>query len=363
MAADPHRFDPAGRAGHARRSTSEGDRGGSQSRPAPARTVLLGHLGPEGGLDLLVGFAVAEGHEEAEVLLVPTPMLVEVPSLGQQMLADVVRLAGLSGPELLHTTVENALGAAFDDTLLVDDAGLAALLAPSRTMSVVLRDALRVEDAAGALALEAGRQDIDSATAMRLLATRGSEGELQHLVAVQAVIEGWFHRLRDREVAAATVGVEPEARALVVAARAVLRYDSVPVVSVATGDDEMFALRSEETRSLLERTMKWTVLGEQPRPRVEILNGTGEVGVTRSVAAYVVPEGVEVTLTGNLPGFGAAATQVVYYRGEDAATAQRIARALGVRNVARATRPVDVVDVTIVVGADLGERLRRRSSR
>jgi len=124
-------------------------------------------------------------------------------------------------------------------------------------------------------------------------------------------------------------------------------------VSVASGGGESFTIRRDEARSLLEHAMRWTLLGDEPRPRAEILNGTGEVGVTQEVAAVVVHEGVEVTLTGNLPGFGAATTQVVYYRNEDAALARDLVSSIGVGSVAQAPRPVDVIDVTIVVGADL----------
>ncbi len=326
--------------------------------PSP-RTLLLGHLGPDGRLDLLVAVAVAEGHEVGEALLIPTATLVEVPSLETQALADVVRLGSLGGPDLLHTAIENALGTAFDGMLLTDDVGLISLLAPAGAVTVDFGRAFRVDDDAGTLAFTAGSQEIDAATAVRLLVGLGEQGELDHLVTVQAVMKGWLAELGDRDVAAATVSADPAARSLVIAARAAVRYDTLPVVSVASGGEERFAIRRDDARSLLERTMPWALLGDEPRPRVEILNGTGEVGVTQSVAKAIVREGAEVTLTGNLPGFGAEATQVVYYRDEQAGTAQALAAALGYGDVVKAPRPVDVIDVTIVVGADLAEAQSR----
>ena len=333
----------------------DGDRGGEPATDSasPALTALFGHLDPDGGLDLLLSFSFAEGHETGAVILIPTTTLAEVPSLSTQILADVVRLGSLRGPDLLHTTVENALGTGCADLLLVDDAKLISLLAPAQTLAVDFRRALRVDDAAGTLAFTAGRQEIDVATAMRLLVAPGGRGEMEHLVTVQAIIEGWLAALRDSGVAAASVAVDPAARSLVVASGADVRYDTLPVTSIATGGDERFTLRRAEARGLLERAMPWALLGGEPRPRIEILNGTGAVGVTQSVAAAIVPDGVEVTLTGNLPGFGAAETQVVYYRDEHRATAEMLAGSLGVGHVARAARPVDVIDVTIIVGADM----------
>ena len=333
--------------------TSSASGGGDAEKALPARTLVLGHVDADGRLDLLVVFAVAEGHEVGEVLLVPTATLVEVPSLGTQELADIVRMGALGGPDLLHTSIENALGAAFDTLLVEDDEGLMSLLAPVGAMTVDFRRAFRVDDAAGTLAFTAGSQEIDAGTAMRLLVATGAQGDLDQLVTVQAVIEGWLGAIEAGDGGSAIVSVDRAARPLVIASRAGLRYDTLPVTSVASGGEESFSIRRDETRSLLERTMPWTLLGDEPRPRVEILNGTGEVGVTQSVAAVVVHEGVEVTLTGNLPGFGATTTQVVYYRDENAALAGDLVRSIGVGTVARAPRPVDVIDVTIVVGADL----------
>jgi hypothetical protein len=88
------------------------------------------------------------------------------------------------------------------------------------------------------------------------------------------------------------------------------------------------------------------------RRRVEILNGTGAVALTQNVARLVVPAGGEITLTGNVPGFGVKHTTVVYYRPDDLPEANRIAAALGVGSVAKGNVPLDVVDVTVVVGSD-----------
>jgi hypothetical protein len=82
------------------------------------------------------------------------------------------------------------------------------------------------------------------------------------------------------------------------------------------------------------------------------LNGVGSVGLTQAVAARIVPAGGEVTLTGNVPGFGVAATKVVYYRAGARDDARRFAKALGVGKVIRAADAIDVVDVTVVVGKD-----------
>jgi hypothetical protein len=82
------------------------------------------------------------------------------------------------------------------------------------------------------------------------------------------------------------------------------------------------------------------------------LNGTGAIALTQAVAERIVPAGGEITLTGNVPGFGVRHTSVVYYRKSDLPAARRVAAALGVGSVAEGNVPLDVVDLTVVVGAD-----------
>ena len=59
-----------------------------------------------------------------------------------------------------------------------------------------------------------------------------------------------------------------------------------------------------------------------------------------------------MTLTGNVPTFGVADTQVVYYRDADRGEAQRLLAALDCGSLKKADRAIGVVDVTIVAGAD-----------
>lgn len=319
--------------------------------PVPPRTLLTAYTGADGRVDLLWLTAVAEGGDDAAVVLVPTLTLVEVPSLGVQTLADVVRMAS---PGALQTTVENSLGVGFDDVVLLDDAAVTALLRPAAKLPVELRRPVRVDDEAGTVALNPGSQEIDAASAMRLLTARGGDGELDRLVTVQAVLEGWRVALRDAAVREATLEVAPDFAAFVASAGAAVRYDTLPVTVISTAAEERFALRDDDVAKLTERVMPWARYGDGgPRPRIEILNGTGGIGVTQSVTARILPTGAEVTLTGNVPGFGVQETKVVYYRDGGQAVAHRLVEALGAGQVARAARPIGVVDVTIIVGADL----------
>jgi hypothetical protein len=314
----------------------------------PAHTLLFGHVGGDGRLDLLVAYGWERDATRGTAVLVPSNTMVEVPSLGPQALADVPRLASA---KLLRVVVENALGVHFDGQVLVDDTKLAALLAPAKQLRVDFSEATRVDDSAGTIAFRAGAQRIDAAAAMRVLAARGSD-ELSHLVAVGAVLDGWRAALAKPAVANATVAVDQRVLPMTLGAKARVQTSALPVERLSTGGSERFRVRDDDADGLLREAFRWAMIARGTRPRVELLNGVGSVGLTQAVAARIVPAGGEVTLTGNVPGFGVRATKVVYYRAGARDAARRFAEALGVGQVVRAADAIDVVDVTVVVGKD-----------
>ena len=108
-------------------------------------------------------------------------------------------------------------------------------------------------------------------------------------------------------------------------ARADRRVDTLPVESVTTGGTERFEPRAADVKQYATAAFPDALLGVgKRRPRVEILNGTGAVGLAQTIASRVVPAGGQVTLTGNVANFGLTETQVVYYRPADRAAAQRL---------------------------------------
>ncbi len=314
-----------------------------------ADTLLLEHRGTDGRADLLV--VVGPGADgRSSVLLVPSGTLSDVPSLGIQALSDVPTL-GEAG--LLTTTVENLLGIDIASTATVDDAALIAALEPAAPIPVDLRHEVEITTPGAEAIIPAGRQSLSAEDAARVLTSTESGGEIEHLVTVQAVLEGWMARLRNDDVAEATLAVRPDLAALVDAAGRPVRVGSLPVDSLATPGGDRFEVRTDDLERYIRRAFPGALLGiDGRRPRVEILNGTGAVGVTQGAARRVVPAGGRVALTGNVPGFDVTETQVVYYRDRDRAAAQRLLEALECGSLRRANKPIDVVDVTVIIGAD-----------
>jgi hypothetical protein len=316
---------------------------------AGAETLLLEHRAADGRSDLLVVVGPGAG-KTSSVLLMPAGTLSDVPSLGIQALSDVPTL-GEAG--LLTTTVENLLGIDIASTATVDTAALTAALEPAAPIPVDLRHEIEITTPGAEAIIPAGRQSLSADDAARVLTASESGGEIEHLVTVQAVLEGWMRRLRDDDVAEATLAVRPDLAALVDAANRPVRVGSLPVDSLPTPGGDRFEVRTDDLEQYVRRAFPGALLGvDGRRPRVEILNGTGAVGVTQGAARRVVPAGGRVALTGNVPGFDVAETQVVYYRDRDRAAAQELLDALECGSLRRAKQPIDVVDVTVIIGAD-----------
>ena len=335
--------------GHSARALGPSSPTTTAAAPSRARTVLFAHVGATHHLDLLAVAGVGVGGRIGSVVFIPTTTLVEVPSFDTQALLDVPQLGHSS---LLATTVTNSLGLRFDEIVVLDNKKLTAVLAPAHRLTVTFGRAVQVDDAAGTLAFTAGRATITAADATRLLIGRASGGGLEHLVTVQAVLQGWFTTLRDASVARATEKVTRGLTTLVALAHAQVGFDTLPVDVLSSGSVARYELRQPDADELIRADFPFAMIAAGTRPRVEILNGTGAIALTQAVARRVVPAGGEITLTGNVPGFGVRHTSVVYYRAADLPAARRIAAALGVGSVAEGNVPLDVIDLTVVVGSD-----------
>ena len=254
---------------------------------------------------------------------------------------------------LLQTTIENVLGVDVTKTIVFSDATLTAAAALAAPIRVNLH---RAVEFAGTTepAVPAGERKLTAGEAARLLTATQPGSELDRLVTVQDVMDGWMQRLRNRSVARRTVAAQGSLADLVAAAKAPdRRTDTLPVKSVATGGGERFGPSVKDVRRYLAGAFPNALLyNGARRPRVEILNGTGAVGLAQSIATRLVPAGGQITLTGNVANFGLTNTQVVYYNKRDRPAAERMVRALGCGVLKAAESPIGVVDVTILAGAD-----------
>lgn len=284
------------------------------------------------------------------LLLLPPGVMAEAPSFGLQPLSNVLELGG---PDPLLGTVRNLLGASVADVHVVDAAGLAALVTPAGPLSVDMPERVEKVDQRGTVEVvyEAGPTKVEAADVPRLLAERGRGTDLSRLARHQAFWNAWLAKLRKQ---ADAVPAEPPAvkRALSSLAAGSVRTRVVPVTSIGVeAGSELYRVEREELARLVASVFPSAPRAAGSRLRIQILNGTGAPGLGQRVADKL-GAAFDVRLTGNAARFDHKETQVVFYDRKRQPDAERVRAALGMGKLVLSRNPLDVVDVTIIVGKD-----------
>jgi len=116
--------------------------------------------------------------------------------------------------------------------------------------------------------------------------------------------------------------------------------------------------------------------GPDRRVRVRLLNGTTDRDLTPAVARQLVVAGAEITIAGNASSFDVEETTFAYRSSDERAGAERLAEAVGFGTVEPASPSATAgtvadtggdgegneIDVTIVLGADARDLIRRLES-
>jgi hypothetical protein len=257
------------------------------------------------------------------------------------------------GPERLLTATENLLGASLGTVDVLDADGLAQLLAATGPLVVNVPE--RVEDVfpSGRVAVlyEAGRNRVEPAEVSRLLSATGRSSALARLARHQAFWEAWLTQIK------ATPDLAPDG-ALGKALRAIasdkwsIRVVPVKAAGTLANGQQIYQLDKAALPAVLRTVFPGAARAAAARPRVRVLNGTGELELAQRVSEKLVPAGIEVTLTGNANPLGQRQTQVIYYDANKRAMAEKVRAALGVGILVRNRNETDVVDVTVIVGKD-----------
>lgn len=323
--------------------------------PAPAvAPVLLAHHDGSGQASSLTVLVPAAGGKGGALVLVPPGTMTEVVSLG---LEPAGQSLALGGTPRLQATVENLLGSKLGGVAVVDDAAVATLVSPVGPLTVQVPERVEQVGPTGAVEVlyEAGPARLAPAAAGRFLTAAGRPNDLARLARHQAFWQAWLAELRARPGA---VPAQPPEFAAALRALAAGPVDTrvVPVEafgSTAQGG-ELYRVRREELDRMVAAVFPAAARSQvAERPAVQILNGTGALGLADAVRDKLGP-GFDVRLTGNAARLGHERTQVVFYDRGKEQVADGVRRALGVGTLVFSRRPLDVVDVTVIVGKDFG---------
>jgi hypothetical protein len=316
-----------------------------------ATTALLVHTDGSGAT---TGFTITSLHSDggSRVVLIPSSVMVEIPGYGLDTLINAGRFGGV---DLSRLAVENLLTVEFDHVLELTPAALSEL---TRSFSPLLVDnPARVDEINDDSRIEviypAGAMLLASADTSDFLDRRSlGESELDRLVRHQ---EFWTAYLLARaDVVAQGTDVETDFDAFldVLATRRQATEYRILDVQLIGGADEIYGVDREALPSAIANIDPARDADVGPAA-VQLLNGVGVPGLAAPIAERLVAVGASVQLTDNASRFDHEITQIVYYREQAYDAAVRIRDALGVGEVVKAIEPIDVVDVTVVVGEDL----------
>jgi hypothetical protein len=331
-------------------AVDDGSKGATPVSAPKVPPVLVVERGADGDAAWITAVVPAVNGKGGNLLLVPPGTMAEVPGIGLEPLASTLESGGA---ERLLFTAENMIGASLGTADVVDADGLAQLLAA--TGPLVVDVPARVEDVfpSGRVAVlyEAGRNRVEPAEVSRLLTAEGNGTDLTRLARHQAFWEAWLARIKQDADVAPDGAIGKALRAM---ASGPWRIRTLPVKAAGTltGGQDIYQVDREELTALVKSMFPGAGSVAGARPRIQVLNGTGELGLAQRVSEKLIPAGIEVRLTGNANPLGQLQTQVIYYDADKRAMAEKVRAALGLGVLVRNRNSTDVVDVTVIVGKD-----------
>lgn len=325
---------------------------------APAESSTTALLIQTNGAGDAIAFTAmsVRGDGSANVVLIPASTMVEIPGFGLDELSSAKLFGDM---DLARLSVENLLAFKFDYVVELTPARLSELTRsfdpllvdnPSRIDALNSQDRIEVRYPRGAMLLE-------SSNSADFLASRAlSESDLDRLVRHQ---EFWSVYLAARSAVVSDrrdvdAGIEDFLDEM--AARAELTGYRLLDVQILGGEDEIYGVDRDALPAVVN-TLKPSRDPASLPTSVQLLNGVGVPGLSPGVAERLVLAGASVQLTGNAGRFDYGVTQVVYYRDNKVEEAIAILDALGTGELVKALDPIDVVDVTVVVGDDLASQI------
>ena len=336
-----------------------------------ATPTLLSLHTHDGGLTGVAFMARTGIDAGGGVVLLPADLLV-VPPGGTAEQGELLSDAyARGGAQAVQQLAETMFGIGFDEVIEVSTEWLAYSMGPAEPLPYLLLDDLAEPgpDGEQRVVFEAGRSELSAADAASVYALRNpDEPDVNRVQRQRAMWESWLGVIGRADDAASAApplesGLSKFLRALT---GGTVLVEVVPLQSFAS--DPASPLRhvlGDEGRSWLrDRALELVPWPRQPesflRPRVQLLDGTGDPSVRDALADDVIEAGGVITVIGNAAEFGVETTHFAYHR-EDLVTdpfTNSIAIRLGVDMtlIEPGEGTPAVVDITVTVGRDQAAR-------
>ncbi|NND03016.1 MAG: hypothetical protein HKN91_09535 [Acidimicrobiia bacterium] len=322
-----------------------------QQAATGSESLLLLAMDDAGKVGSLALAASVDG-QPSTFTVIPSTLFDLLPGYGDFALSETV---AFEGAELARVSVANALGVRIDRVVTIPS-GLIASLPDMQLVVELSEPVIRVDDSGSVQVGQAGQAVYEPAVVEELLTSQLDGSPVGWLDRQAAVWRATLVKLFEAPtLPQALLGEGPASVALGRVALNGPQVSLVPVNPVAVaGAEDGFQLVQVDVAAFVADRLSHLALSAGPRPRVEVLNGNGEILATRSVVDALVTRGFHVVKTDNAENFEFAETVVISQGRDNRDAAARAAAELGVATVQlEVVAPSGVVDVSIIVGQDI----------
>jgi len=315
----------------------------------PTPTELVVAVTPEGKLDSATVLAeTSDG--VGGVLTVPAGTVVSS-SYGPVSLRTVYD--GF-GADAFAASLGDLLDLTFSETRVVPAADWATLTAPAAPITVNNPD--RVAGPTGAILFPKGTLELTAAEVWPYISGKGTgESDLARMIRLQAFWKGWLAKIGATGPSAVSIPTDSGfGEFLLTLSGDQVQYETLPVANTygdAAGN-EQFVGDPAAIAGSVAAIIPFPEGAPGARPRLRVLDGTGQLGNGVSAAIVLAAAGAQIDVVGNARSFGQTTTQFIYYDDAQAAEAQKLRDALGVGETVLSEQTNSATDMTVVLGED-----------
>lgn len=335
----------------------------------PLPTLLVVTDNSANVVDLAVLIPLLSG-KGGSIVAMPTETVTEiVPGGAQPISAALVSTPNAPGDEKMISSVENMLGISVPSIAVVDFTQLSTMLEPTGGLHVDLPDSIIPNPDTEGNTFYAGPNLVSASEVGSFLSDQSAAGTTEQVQRFGLLVQAWADALRSDPQAAPSsastaVGAGALGKTLTALSRGAAVVAPLPLQEIpaeSPGAPIEYQLNSAQYLQMLPSLDPGQPGALEPRPKVQLLNGTGGLGLDEEAMVKLEPW-VQVTLSGNactpqgsqaqISCFGYATTKIITYDSRGREAAQRVRQLLGTGEILRSTGSSDIVDMTVIVGAD-----------
>lgn len=330
---------------------------GYEAQVTPSPTMLLIHRNG----DEAVGFTflvLGPRDQGGSIILIPTETIAPLPEFGDQPLSLAYSGGGAS---VVTNVIQTLFGTGILESLEVDDPRWTSLTEPLAPLTFTNPDDVFVTDdesGTSGLLFPSGEIDLEAVGVGQYLSS-ASEGEsdLARLARNEAFWRTWLDDIAASDDEGAVPGETDSGIGRFVRglASGPVNISTLPVTedNDPERDGMVFLPEENQIESLITDVVP---LPTSPdfgvRARVRLLNGTEDAKILDPLVQPLVDAGATLAVYGNAESFDIEKTRIVYTDSIFADDARAFQEALGVGEIVREERPIENIDVTVVIGAD-----------